>query len=163
MDNQKRQKLIDMGMYPIDKSKPKSVKLDKFNPHEIKFTDFYDWINLAFYINVPDLLKEKFVPLSVQIRDKWFYEKIDYWKVHGRWNLELVELIIVLYLHHNEMRFDPAGQNYDLINSVLVEIAEQTNNSYQPNEEDRKWIQKQNKEEITAFFNVISSPSDEGD
>jgi len=163
MDETKRQKMIDLGMFPISRNEPKVIKLTDFDPNEIQFADFYDWVNVAYYIDLRELMKELPDLYSARRYDVWLYEKIDYWKSNGRWDLDVVRLIVVLYLHHQELRFVTGGLKYELINSVLMELAEQTDNVYQPRQEDREWVERRNQEEVDAFFHGFSPPDDEKD
>jgi|GEM_PF-2421335 len=160
MDETTRQKMIDMGMFPTSREKPKVVKLADFNLSAVKFIDFYDWVNVAYYFDPRELIKDMPDILSARRIDIWFSNRIDYWKSNKKWDLDVARLIVVLYLHHQELRFISGGLDYDLINSLLIEIAEQTNNEYKPREEDKKWVEKRNREEVSATFRIVSTPSD---
>lgn len=161
MDERARQALIRMGMYPIfPQSSPEMIEmLDQFNQIDIRFQDFYDWIELACSINGYKLLDE----LGIEEDDvwNWYSEKYDIYEKNQHWGLPLVELMILLFLHYRRWRFVSGGQEYDFINSLLIEISEKTNNLYQPEEQDREWLDEHNREEVKSDFPVISSQNND--
>ncbi len=121
--------------------KPPMLKsVEEFSESMIEFSEYHEWHDIAYIIDGYEILKEMGFHDS-QAQVGWKKEKFRMYERDQKWNLSTIELLILLFLEDRRIRFVIAGEKFDVINSLLIEVAQQTNNNYEPNEETRKYIE----------------------
>jgi len=100
-----------------------------FNDSMVKFSEYHHWHELAYIVNGYALLDEMRVK-TAQDRQAWKNIRIDYWREYGKWKLPTIEMLILLFLEHRRAKFILNGDRPEIVDSLLLELAELTGNTY---------------------------------
>lgn len=142
-----REKWIEAGMFPTTKNPPMIKTRQEFDELDINFLDYYDWFDIAHLINGYALLAEIGIDEHPKI-NIWIDRRETYQKDKQRWDLPLFDLMILLFFHARSLKMDPRGQDYDYVNTLLIEIAEHLGIAYSPNKKDRQWVIERKRRDI---------------
>lgn len=121
----------------------------------VEFSHYFDWQDLARSIDGYTIFREMELPSKTEVHQFWLSRK-RFWKESGMWKLPLGELLLVLFMEWRKLRFVSGGEDYDIVNSLLIDIAQKTGNYYEPKEQDCQRVNKGNWEEVEPFLKKLS-------
>lgn len=71
---------------------------------------------------------------------EWANQRIQEYEQMGRWDLPAVELAMMLFLISRSMRFNWGTEPFDMIDSILHELAKQTGQTYVTDPQTRERV-----------------------
>lgn len=134
--------------------------LEELQNTKVSLTSYFEWEDLARSIDGYTIFKELGLLNKEAVHGFWLSRKRA-WTANGNWKLPLEELLLVLFMEWRKLRFVTGGENYEVINSLLIEIAELTSISYKPDINDQELVDRHNQKEVTAFFSQFRKADDE--
>lgn len=130
-------------------SEKKFTSLNDIEEKSVEINFYREWRKLATSLDGYKILAE----MGYEGRDWqvfWREKRYAVTKETG-WNLNLAEALLLLFLIHQRSKFLSGGENYKLINSILLKIAELTDSDYVSDEEtDKAWVNERNRKDIVA-------------
>jgi hypothetical protein len=127
----------------------KFITLHDLETIPIEIASYKEWRQLARSIDGYKILNEIGYDSPEKVREFYFVKRRAWSKTSG-WNLNLTELLLVLFLTNQRSRFLAGGENYKYINSILEAISQQAAGSYIPIDADSEWVLKENKKELQS-------------
>ena len=128
--------------------------LSDFDTKSIEFSSYFEWQDLARSIDGYRIMQEIGLNSRTERMGFWKSNK-NSWKSTGIINLPVSELLLLLFIERNKLRFVSGGEDYDFVNALLIEIAKQTGINYQPNSKDRSLVNKANFEEVKPILKQL--------